>query len=132
MAAWSGLYNHIHGVNYSPLGSRTNLQRKFSRLLEKRGSRVTAKLLQTLDGVAPGSAASYTYPRISNPDSSEIDKYPYSGKRTLETVTLINRNTTSADVTALNQLLDDKFAPAIANYPLPKDGRKPGGMVGAF
>lgn len=130
MPAWSGLYNHIHGVQYTLLGAKTNIQRRISRVFEKRGARVTGELALTLDGVAPGATAQVTYPRIANPDSNPLDEYPYHGKRTIETVTMINRATTSADQAAIAAMIDDKFAPT--SYPSSKDGRKPGGMVGGF
>lgn len=130
MTAWSGLYNHIHGVSYSLLGAKSNLQRRISRAFEKRGAKVLGELAITLDGVVAGSTAAVSYNRISNPDADPTNEFPYSGKRTIESVSLVNRATTAGDVTTLNAMFDDKFTPT--SYPASKDGRKPGGMVGGF
>lgn len=70
-------------------------RRRVSQLLATRGMRAIRELAVTLDGVVPGSTAAASVARVEA--SSEL-----GGKRTIETEDLVNRVTTSADVTEIN------------------------------
>jgi hypothetical protein len=70
-----------------------------ARALNKKNMLATREKLDTLLGVAPGQPAVATRTYVAN--SEEL-----GGKRAIATETLINRNTTAADVTELrNDLL---------------------------
>jgi hypothetical protein len=82
-------------------------------------SLVLRRLLQTLTGVAPGSTATQTKKQIQWEQGSPGGVIP------VETVTLINRATTAADVTALNSLFTR--SPTPASYAVDVSGNGGGG-----
>lgn len=92
-------------------------RRNVAKTLAHRGQLVLRELMDTLNGVAPGAAALKALTRITN--STEL-----GGKRTIETVNLINRVTTAADVT---RILNDIYLYSTkttfgASPPVNKDG----------
>lgn len=70
-------------------------RRRIARALATYGMMDQRALLLALDGVAPGAAALKTLGRIEA--NAEL-----SGKRTIETNTIINRVSAAGDVTELN------------------------------
>lgn len=103
MASWSALFNGIHGEDYAIPFDYDSVNRQISRTFykTKTGNRLYRELLLTLIGATAGSAAadSYVRPQATNVWSE------LGGQRVLETITVVNRNTTSADVTMLNALI---------------------------
>jgi hypothetical protein len=91
----SGFWNN----SYSFIDGRHPLQRGVQRMLNKRGIRDVRELMRALTGVAPGAAALATYKRVT----SDVLAGPSSngGVRIMETVNLVNRPTTAADVTEI-------------------------------
>lgn len=69
-------------------------RRRIAQLLGTKGMRADRELLLTLTGAAAGSAASDTNSRVEA--STEL-----GGRRTIETETLVGRNTTAGDATEL-------------------------------
>ena len=67
-------------------------RRRISQLFSDKGMRALRRTLRTLNGVVAGSVATETQTRIKADED-------LSGKRTVETETLISRATTAADVT---------------------------------
>lgn len=132
MASWSGLFNNVlsqpEGAvdGHSLLGSNTNLERRISRILRKPGARKTKELLLTLIGASAGSAASSTYKRVQGTVSPGV-ALSGGGDVTIETKTVVSRNTTAADVTDLSDMVDDEFAPA--TYPDDLSGNGGGGKL---
>jgi hypothetical protein len=80
---------------------------------------VLRRLLQTLTGAAPGATATQTKKQV------KWDQGSPGGVIPIETVTLINRATTAADVTALNSLFFR--LPFPATYPADLSGNGGGG-----
>jgi hypothetical protein len=85
---------------------------------------VFTKLLSTLVGVAPGALANKTMPRVKG-----TPQLPAGGVIPIETVTLVNRNTTAADVTAMQALLGRVVFPPTYAADLSGNG---GGGKGAW
>jgi hypothetical protein len=93
---------------------------RIAKMLRNGGkSLVLRRLLQTLTGVAPGSTATQTKKQIQWEQGSPGGVIP------VETVTLINRATTAADVTALNSLF--ARSPTPASYAVDVSGNGGGG-----
>jgi hypothetical protein len=85
---WGGTLSLIRGV--SPIA------RYLARLTDRKELRKDRRLEITLLGAAAGSTATETLKRIA------ADRNENGGKRTIETETLVNRATTSGDVTDIN------------------------------
>jgi hypothetical protein len=77
------------------------------------------QLLYTLLGVAPGAVATKTYPRVQGQTGAP------GGLQTIETVTVVNRATTAADLTAFQALLRRVTGPP--SYPVDLSGNGGGG-----
>lgn len=93
---------------------------RIAKMLRNGGmSLVLRRLLQTLTGVAPGATATQTKKQIQWQQGSPGGVIP------VETVTLINRATTAADVTALQALF--VRSPTPASYPVDLSGNGGGG-----
>lgn len=94
MPAFSGLFGDSFTLSSDKMPSR-NVMR---RLALRPGFRKYRELFDTLIGAAPGSAAVATYTQIAE------DSGVGGGNRTIETVSVINRNTTANDVTVLKEM----------------------------
>jgi hypothetical protein len=85
-----------NGVSSLTGASTTNAQkRRAATALATKGNRALRELAETLNGAAAGSAALKTQGRIE----ANVE---LGGKRTIESETLVNRNTTTADRDELN------------------------------
>ena len=121
MAAYSGLYNGVHGEDYALLANQQPHENKINKLFRgsRYGMRELKELLLTTIGASAGSAAADTYKRIEAQVGNE-DFLATGGVVPIETVTVIGRNTTAADVTALKAMLTRISAPT--TYPADKSG----------
>lgn len=133
MPTWSGLWEGVHNQAHALTGAQENIKRRLSRILEKPGARELQELMLTLNGATAGSAALATYKRVE----AAVDRTTAvvgGGSRTIETVTVVNRNTAAADKTEIDTILNDSFA--VSSYPNSGDGRTQigasGGMAGKF
>lgn len=88
-----GLFDQ-YGTTLSSIDGRHSNRREIAQLLGTRAEMVTRALMTALNGVAPGANATKTISRIKADED-------LSGKRTIETQTLINRNTVAGDVTQI-------------------------------
>lgn len=84
-----------YSSTHSLLASMGAGRRRAAMALGRKGLRALRELMTTLNGAAAGSAALATQARIQA--SSEL-----GGKRVIETETLVDRNTTAADVTEID------------------------------
>ena len=102
------------------------LRKRVSRSLDREMLKGFRQVMIALDGVAPGGTATKTHKRVLAREDTSGD---LSGKRTIETVTDVNRVTTAADVTNINaNWLANVEKPA--SYPANGDGNPrnvPGG-----
>jgi hypothetical protein len=101
--SWAGFWGT--GVNaYSLLRNKNPRRYAIKRVVNRDSFRVMTALSNALIGAASGSATgAITFKRI-NP-GTPLDAATFGGRRTIDTVSIINRNTTAADVTALKEML---------------------------
>lgn len=104
MPAWSGFWDTPQGSGaYSLLNNRAPVRNRAKRIANREQMRVLTALFGGLIGAASGSNVTATHKRIG---ASTSDFGPQDGgRRTIETVTDINRNTTAADITALKEIV---------------------------
>jgi hypothetical protein len=95
MPAFSGLF----GDSYSLLNNKQPSRSMMRRQVLKPGSRKLRELFDTCLGAAAGGSASATYKQIA--EDSGIG----GGLRTIETITVISRVSTAADITALKEIV---------------------------
>lgn len=115
---YSGFWNTSgDATQYSPIprsqqGWRSKLEWQLATLLGKQQMREINALLNGLIGAAAGSNVTKTYARVQTPSGpSGTVPVPTStgemgGLVPIETVTVINRNTTAADIAYLKSLTD--------------------------
>lgn len=118
VTGYSGFWNATgDNIAYSPIaraqqGWRSKLEWEVARLLNRPQFREQRELMLTLLGVAPGQIALSTYKRVQSPigPSAAVPTVANSaelgGLVPIETVTVINRVTATADVTYLTSIYD--------------------------
>lgn len=124
MTSYSGLFNGIHGEDYTIPFDYDSVNRQISRTFYKTrtGNRLYRELLDTLIGAAAGEAAADSYDRAA----AINDHSQLGGQRAMETVTIVARNSTAADVTMLKALIkEDRQAAFVPSL----DGSSPRGVV---
>lgn len=105
-------YSPTWGGSYSPVNNNQPMRKLVAQRLNVVGFMKDRELLRTLLGAAAGSTATKTRSRVAH-STTEL-----GGKRTIETQTLVNRATTSGDVTDLKAaLLAYDSKPAATTYP---------------
>lgn len=86
-------HSSVFGADYSFVSGKSALRSRAAKLLAR--TPALRELMTTLNGAAPGSTASASHKRIA----AGIDE---GGNRTIETVTDVNRVTTTADRDEIN------------------------------
>lgn len=94
MADFSGLFTE----GYALLSGKMPMRNQIRRLVLKNGFRKNRELFDTAIGAAAGEAASASFKRIAE------DSGQGGGQRTIDTVSVISRNTDAADITALKEM----------------------------
>lgn len=145
----SGFWNDIlvptgPGGGYSPtpvaqLGYRSPIERQIARLMKRNSLRDLRTAFGALIGATSGSNMTGTYSRVRAPVlPSENPPQPtfigeLAGNRTIETITVVNRNTTAADVTYLKQIVANdrelEANMATVGYPADASGIGGGGKI---
>ncbi len=106
MPAWSGLWNGVYNTDYAFTDARiAPFERIINKMVRSMGHEGFVELIDTVVGASAGSAALKTHSQLKAKEDGPSEGYGYGGKRTIETVTVINRNSTSADVTAIKNML---------------------------
>ena len=100
----------------------TKQDRAVSYLMRRPGSRKQRELLLTLLGATAGSAAAETRKRIAGGEALTT-----VGDMTVQTIDVVNRNTTADDVTALTAMLSR--APWPSSYVNDASGNGGGGRL---
>lgn len=130
-------------VPYSPLaraqqGWRSKLEWQLSQLFAKQQMREIKELMYTLVTGAVGDTALATYARVQPPTDPSAATPAVTGvgdlggNRPIETVTVINRATTAADITYLQDILNGEMQPGPSSLTLVADagGNGGGGKAG--
>ena len=128
---------------YAPLsrnaqGWRSKLEFQIAQLVGKQQFREQKELILTLLGAATGSTALATYARVQGASGPSATTPSVTGVGDLgglvpiETVTVINRVTTAADVTYLTPIFDGNMVPGPSSLTLVADagGNGGGGKAG--
>jgi hypothetical protein len=124
--AWSNFWGGQDA--YALQNNRPSRQRNIEKMFRGQSLRVVKALMQGLIGATSGSNVTDTRKRIQAVQTlGSIDNL--GGKQTVETVSLINRNTTAADVTNLKKYAGSR-ASYPSSYPVDKAGNGGGGKVG--
>ena len=98
MPSWSEFWGP-KANDYSLLVNKDPMRNQIKRQVNTEGFRVNSNLFNSLIGATSGSGTgAITNKRVGAPGA--ID----GGKRTIDTVSVINRNTTAADVTSLKEM----------------------------
>jgi hypothetical protein len=126
MPAWSGLFDGVHNTPHSLINQQPNIERDISRQLRKPGNRALKGLIRALTGAATGGTATEQYRRVTavRADSN----FNMGGVRPIEVVSDVNRVTTSADKTRIDNITDARFSPQ--TYPVDRSGNGGGSKVG--
>ncbi len=142
MPSWSGLWDRQYGTPYTSIGValgftentsefNSGTRDRLAKLLRNRGERVLARLAFTLMGVVPGTTATEALSQLTS-SSGLGDPLSNGGRRTVASVNLVNRATTSADQTYIRSILTQIFGPVlVSGYPTDRGGGG-GGKVGGF
>lgn len=88
------------GDNYSLLSGKNPIRHKGKQLMNRRSQKKDKELIDTLLGIAPGQAALKTEKRIK---AKTEDGLSLGGVVEIETVSIVDRVSTSADVTDLKK-----------------------------
>lgn len=122
---FSGLFDTIQPTGLTLLDTQ-NIERRIARIFRNEGAREVSEIMQTLNGAAVGQTAAASYSRVDHtvdPGNSVVN----GGARTIESVTVINRVTTAADQTRVNDILTENRAPD--TYPVDLSGNGGGGKA---
>jgi hypothetical protein len=95
----ASFYSPLFGPTYSTIVSKNPMERAARRLFRRLPK--TQELMLTLNGAAAGSSASVTRKRVQH------DRDELGGARVVETRTILSRNTTSADKTAIDKMISE-------------------------
>lgn len=125
MTSYSGLFNGVYGEDHALIGTR-NVETNLARQFRRRGASALREIMQALNGAVAGSNATAQYKRAKAERS--LDENVQGGQREIETVTLVNRNTTSGDETSIDNIFDQTSVPS--SYPVDKAGVGGGGKLG--
>lgn len=89
-----GLFGDVAGLtSLTQIAGRSSARLNTAKALGSQALYPVRQILRTLDGAAAGSTATKTWPQI-DASTSEL-----GGKRIVNTINLVNRATTAADVT---------------------------------
>lgn len=132
MTNFSGLEFQIDGVgtDYAIQGSQPTHRKRLSRMMKRQATRKISELLDTLIGAAAGSTASASVKQVDH-DADPGNPVVNGGVRTINTVSLINRATTAADVADLKSFLTigGSEAQRDPTYPTDASGNGGGGKL---
>lgn len=100
---WQGLWTYEAGqATYTPIQNRIPRRNGIKRLMNRSQWRAASELFDTLLGAAVGGTAAKSHTQVQA--VTPVPGLIGGGLRTIETVTDINRATTTADVTMLKEM----------------------------
>lgn len=103
MASYSGFWDNgaTIGGTYALQSNKMPRRNAIRRVANREGFRKLTALINGLTGAATGSNVTSTTKKVGQDMTSAAN----GGARTIDTVTVINRNTAAADVTAIKEML---------------------------
>lgn len=124
VTGWSNFWGSVAN-SYAMLYGRSSTQRNMSYPLAGIGPAAFRAIMKALNGAAAGGTAASTYARVQHSANP-------GGLRTIETITLINRATTTADRDLINTLVIDSIPAELPSttYPVDLSGNGGGGKSG--
>lgn len=130
MPSYSGLYDGVYGQPYALLSNtakKGNTQTQLARLLSRRtyGRAAYRELIKELIGAAAGEEAVASHSRVRA--ERNLLGNDLGGARAIETFTGIERNTTAADETNIEDALSQQTQPT---YAVDASGNGGGGKLG--
>lgn len=127
MAAYSGLWNGVHGENHALLVDKSGCEKQVNRVLRRSryGARAFRELLVTLVNGAVGATAADTV--AQRQAVADVNNNVQGGQVTISTRTVVNRATVAGDATALATALTHDSQPD--TYPVDASGNGGGGAL---
>jgi predicted transcriptional regulator len=102
VTAWSGLFDGHYGSPYSlPFPQDRSPRKQVATQMLHRGMRADVAMIVALLGATAGGTATSTYARKKDPNNSVTSLYAQGGKQVIETVSEIDRVTTTTDTANL-------------------------------
>ena len=127
---WNERFGAGSGTGYAMLAGRNSIDNLTAQQLSKPGNRSVRRVMRALLGATTGGSKVETVSQIrpGTPFAGET----FGGARAVDTVTLQSGNTTAADLTYMQNLVDRHFIlnPAIASYPADASGNGGGNKAG--
>lgn len=115
LATVKGGFFGQYGTTYAPIQNRAGAMRYARQYLGDRSTFALRQLMRTLNGAVAGTVATKALTRIEN-------NVELGGKRVVESVNLVNRATTAADVTEINDYVLSLTTKSTMASPANKDG----------
>ena len=125
MPSWAGLWDNVFAQPYALLNEPGSTLRGIARLMAPQALKAQSQIGITLSGQAVGANATATVAQVK---PQQADGMNLGGLVPIQQTSVVNRNTTTADETALDASLNPTFAPA--SYPVEKSGNSGGGILG--
>ncbi len=110
MVTATSVSSGLFGSSYSTIDGSNPRRTGVEQLFRKNGFRSINELLITLIGTAAGGAALKQVKKVNA--TQQLNSFGNGGLITIDTEDIINRVSTSADITDLNLLLTTATAPA--------------------
>ncbi len=129
---WNERFGAGSGTGYTMLTARNSLDYHTAMHLSRNGNRTVRRTMRSLLGATTGSSKAETVAQIRA--GTPFDNNSLAGARPVDTVTLQSGNTTAADLTYMQNLVDRLFImnPTLANYPVDASGNGGGGKAGSI
>lgn len=127
MPAWSGLFDGVYNAPYALLNEAGARLRGVARLFATQDAVAEGEIGVMLTGAAVGQTAQATVKQVQ---ALQADGMNQGGQRVIDTTTVINRVTTSADEARFDAAFQPTFAPT--SYPADKSGNGGGGKAGTL
>lgn len=124
ITGWSNFWSDLGDMrpyDLLPLaadGNRSQLEFKLARAFHRPQLREFVAVARALNGAAAGGTATSTYKRRQAQTITPIDVGNFAaGNAAIETVTAVNRVTTAADVSYVDDVMSGKLTPSSITYP---------------
>lgn len=127
--ALTGDQQNYYPTPVSQKGYRTHIQWQLARLLKRNQTRDLVAAMVALNGAAVGGTATSTYKQVHSQTFQPTFIGEFAGNRQIDTITAINRATTAADQTFINDMLNNALLEAGITYPTDASGVGGGGKI---